>query len=378
MTPRRCALVAAFLIGALFGPGACLRRDGALLYDGDFDLQRAHANGVVRWTEAPLDESDFGTGSHRFDGEWLFATYVMGAIGHAQVALEHPEYREEAVSRMEAALDAVERPEVRAFDRDAWGHDPLRDIGSPRAHVAFLGYYDLALALHVHLDPSSRFAERERRITAHLARLLAESPTGLLETYPGEVYPVDNAAFIAALGVHDRATGESHETLIARFADDVRARYLDPETGLLYQRVHARTGRPVDGARGSGTALASYFLSYADRELSAGLYAAMQAHLLRHGLGFAGMREHAFGGDFSGDVDSGPVLFGLSVSATGFGIGAARAHGDEDGFGGLYATAAFFGAPVDQGDARMFALGGPIGDALMFAMTTAPRRGALW
>ncbi len=58
------------------------------------------------------------------------------------------------------------------------------------------------------------------------------------------------------------------------------------------------------------------------------------------------------------------------MSVTGFSIALARVHGDRDAFEGLYATAALFGGPVDD-DGLHYALGGPIGDALLFALTTA-------
>ncbi len=362
-------------MGGLFAPSLCFRGEAERLYDDDREVQRAHADGVARWSSQALSEDDFTTGVQRFDGEWLFGTYVMSAIGHANVARNHPEYRDVAVRRMETALEAVKRREVSAFDRAAWGSDPLGDLGTSRAHAAYLGYYDLALALLVELDPDTPLAPLEARITAHLARLMRRSETGLLPTYPGETYPVDNAAFVAALGVHDRATGEDHSDIIERFSTLVRARYVDPETGLLYQAVSSSSGRVVDGGRGSGTAFASFFLSYVDPQLSAELYEAMREHLLRRGLGFAAMREHAFGGSFESDVDSGPVIFGLGPSATGFALGASRANEDPDTFRALYATAALAGAPTSHDGARHFASGGPIGDAILFAMLTTPRGG---
>ncbi len=374
MTTTHATFAAALLVGGLLAPGLVFRRDAGPLYDDDLSLARAHADGVARWTEEPLGEGDFSTGVQRFDGEWLFGTYVMSAIGHANVARAHPEYREVAVRRMESALSAVKRREVRAFDRAAWGRYPLADIGTRRAHVAFLGYYGLALALLVELDPDSPHADLEGRIVAHLSRLMRQSESGLLETYPAETYPVDNAAAIAALGVHDRATGEDHGDIVSRYAALLREHYRDPETGLLYQAVNRR-GAAVDRARGSGTAFASFFLSYADPQLSRELYDAMHTHLLRRGFGFAAMREQMHGGSFESDVDSGPVFFGLSPSATGFALGAARANADEETFAALYATAALAGAPIDHRGVRTFAMGGPIGDAILFAMITTPKGG---
>jgi hypothetical protein len=66
-------------------------------------------------------------------------------------------------------------------------------------------------------------------------------------------------------------------------------------------------------------------------------------------------------------------MFGVSVGATGFALGAARANADEDLFLRLYRTAHFFGTPVDGAGTRDFASGGALGDALLLAMLTARR-----
>ena len=89
--------------------------------------------------------------------------------------------------------------------------------------------------------------------------------------------------------------------------------------------------------------------------------------------GFGGVREYARGHEGGGDIDSGPVLFGVSVSATGFALAGARASGDRGLFTSLYRTAELFGVPVDRGAGRRFATGGPLGNALLLAMMTAER-----
>ena len=84
------------------------------------------------------------------------------------------------------------------------------------------------------------------------------------------------------------------------------------------------------------------------------------------------MREYPRGVFGLGDIDSGPVIFGFGVSSTGFSLAGARRYGDDDAFSALYATTHVFGAPTAVGDATRFATGGPIGDAILFAMLTAP------
>jgi hypothetical protein len=130
---------------------------------------------------------------------------------------------------------------------------------------------------------------------------------------------------------------------------------------------------PHGAPRGSGTALASYFLSFADRELSAELLRATKQSLYGSVLGFGAIREYPRAKPGRGDADSGPIVMGFGVSATGFAVGAARANGDEALFKQLYATVELFGAPGQEGVRRRYRTGGPIGNAILFAMLTAQR-----
>ena len=55
-------------------------------------------------------------------------------------------------------------------------------------------------------------------------------------------------------------------------------------------------------------------------------------------------------------------------------LAVSRVHNDYTTFRRTYATAYLFGAPYDQDGKRHFAPGGPLGDAILFALVTAPRR----
>jgi hypothetical protein len=369
---RRALPILAFLVALPFAVRALALwhgRDAGALFDGDRETHEELARGVERWVEADLDRGDFTTGDARYDGEWLFATRMMAVLGYAQTALEHPELREAHAVHIDRCLEALTDPRARAFDREAWGSDALDDLGSDRPHVAYLGYLALALSLARLVDGDTRFAELEERVVAHLVRRFEESSLGLLETYPGEIYPIDNTSFFGALAVHDRATGGDHGALLERLLEGLE-RHRDPRNGLLVQSVNPSDGAPVDLARGSGTALAAYFVSFADPSVSRSLFDAIRTHLGGSLLGFGSVREYAPGEGGFGDVDSGPVLFGQGISASGFSLALARIHGDREMFTGLQATARFVGGEV-HAEGTHYALGGPIGDALLFALTTA-------
>ena len=67
------------------------------------------------------------------------------------------------------------------------------------------------------------------------------------------------------------------------------------------------------------------------------------------------------------------MILGFGVSATGFALGASRANGDEEMFRALWASTRLFGAPrAGHG----FLTGGPLGDAVLFAMLTANKERA--
>jgi hypothetical protein len=382
---RKLLALLAFVLGIAIVPHRVCEREANDWFEGQPDKVDAFATQVAAWTSLDLAPESFQTGSGRFDGEWQFGTYMMAAMGFGQTVLDHgdrPEgaaRREQALARMERCLDMMLASHVHAFDTTAWnGEDALASLDGPHGHAAYLGYAGIALGLHRMLKPTSRFAATDDRIAAALARRIEASPIGFIETYPGEVYPVDNTAAYAAVALHARATRKPMPEAVKRGLDALRKKGTDAESGLLYQAVALADGKPHDAARASGTALAAYFLAYVDEAASAALFRALGKEQFRTVLGFGAVLEYSPSSEKErGDIDSGPIVAGFGVSATGFALGASRVHGDKEMFRSLYATAHLFGAPFEENGARTYATGGPIGDAILFAMMTAPSKGRL-
>ena len=341
--------------------------------DGDPALEERLARGLRQTTQDDLVKHPFRTGSKHFDSEWLFGTYMMAGMGFGQLALSRsstPARTVELTADLDRCIAGMLKDESRFYDRSAWGADPLQTLASDQGHIAFLGYLNLTLGLRRLLDPNNPYAELNDHVSAALERrLLATS--GFVETFPGQTFPIDNASAVGSLGLHQRATGKSHARVIQAFATRVNRLARQRSDGLLIQ-ITTTAGAPLGPGRGSGTFLASYFLSFADPVLARSLYESGKSALYTEHLGFGAMREHAAGHEGNNDIDSGPVLFGLGVSSSGFALGPARAFGDADAFRGLYALTHLFGVPVDSGGTRTYATGGPIGDGILLAMLTAP------
>ncbi len=350
-------------------------REAGLWYEGDPALQNSLAQGVARWINDDLDIHRFPTGSDHFNGEWLFGTYMMAGMGFAQMAMEHPKDRQVYLELVEQCIEQLLSPQVRQFDRQIWNDDPLDSFDSDHGHAAYLGYLNLLLSLHRQLDPRSPYAILNREITATLARRVELSSSGLLETYPGEIYPVDNCAVIASIAIYSRASRGTYQDVVTQWVTRCRQHWIDPKTGLLFQAMTPVGDKPLDEPRGSGSALGAYFLSFADVSLSRDLYEAVKERLATSLVGFGVVREYPW--EVSGlsggkaDIDSGPLILGYSISATGFSLAGSRVHNDPSFFTRFYRTAYLFGTPLDRNETRTFVTGGPLGNAILLAMLTA-------
>ncbi|MSP56049.1 MAG: hypothetical protein EXR69_10655 [Myxococcales bacterium] len=352
-------------------------RDADGWYDGSPALERALAMELVGF-EAE-DTETRAAGSSRYAGEWALVTHQMVALGLAQLCMSHPEWRAEFAPVARTAALRSFLPEMRDFGTEAWGEDALSPevLAGPHGH-AYLAYSALAIGMSLLVSdeplPADVQADYDALIAAYIRRLDA-SGTGLIDTYPGEAYPTDVAAVAGSIAVHGRVTRTWHRATLTRWADGVRESQIDPGSGLVFQRLDARTGKAHDAPRASGTGLAAYFAGFADRSISRDLTSGILRQE-RTFLGFGGIHEYAPGHDGPGDVDSGPVILGVSVSATGFALAPFRANGHRAQFMRIYRTTDLFGLPDtigwgDPGGRFRFRTGGPIGNALLFAFLTS-------
>lgn len=346
-------------------------REGNRWFDGSPALATALAREVAATVQRGVSAAEFTSDSDLFRHEWQFGTYQMAALGLLQVCQEHPELRSELLPAVERAIEKLLSVEVRSFDARSWREDPLDSLDGPNGHAAYLGYLNLVLSVHRRAVPASRFAALNDRITVALVRRIRNSPAGILETYPGEAYPVDNAAALASLLLQAGKT-EAQRACAASMLERYRTKWCDPRCGLIYQSVGVRDGQPIDRARASGSALAAYFLSFGEREVSRQLFDAVRTQLAGSIFGFGFVDEYPAGSARGrGDIDSGPLIFGMSPSGTGFSIAGSRVFGDRELFVSLTRTANLIGTPVSRGDRRLFVTGGPLGNAIMLAMLTA-------
>jgi hypothetical protein len=367
---RRTVATAAALLALRLAPALWCGYDARGWLEGNKAPQMALAEELVSFeAKDDVQRSAKGKGVGRFAGEWALVTHQMTALGLAEVCLAHPEETSRLRDVVTHAAIKSFSPEMRDFGTRAWhGEDAMASLGGSHGH-AYLAYPALAIGMARLLDPAfpAALARKHDELIAAFERRLAASSTGLIETYPGEAYPTDVAAVAAAIAVHGRVTHTDHAAVLAHWAERVLAVQIDPASGLVIQRMGAVDGKAHDAPRGSGTALAAYFAGFADRSVALLLAAGVARHESTL-LGFGAIDEYGAGASGHGDVDSGPVVLGVSVSATGFALAPARSTGNTALFTHLYRTTELFGFYTSSEHRGRFASGGAIGNALLLAL----------
>ena len=209
-------------------------------------------------------------------------------------------------------------------------------------------------------DADLQTMRRERDV---LVAAFAASPSGLLPSYAGGYWPCDNLVAMAAVVRASTLLGDDDVAALGHRLVDPLLPYRDPATTLLPHRTDA-TGRSLEGPRATSQSLIQTALPVVAPDLAPQAWLAYRSAFVTREAGLVGVREFPSGTKGSGDVDSGPLILGVSLSATVVTVAAARANGDTGQSATLDQEAEVLGLPLEWRGERRYALGAlPIGDA---------------
>ena len=166
------------------------------------------------------------------------------------------------------------------------------------------------------------------------------------------MWPADQAVTLLAFRLYDEAFG-------TRLLDEPLAGYLatmsdhtDPTTRLFHSAVIDPTTPSVSAVadyattpRGCAASWTQLYLAQVAPDVARAQYTHYRAHMSADVLGFGGFREWPSERARGMDADSGPIVFGVGMAATGLGLGPARLFGDADRYATIRRTALTFGVP---------------------------------
>ena len=181
-----------------------------------------------------------------------------------------------------------------------------------------------------------------------------------VESYAGSAWPADTVVGVASLSWCAKWLGSPYADSVQRWLREAQGT-LDPVTGLLPHSAETHD------ARGSSAALISAFLPEIDREFSRVHYGRFRSAFDTSLFGvLPAVLEYPPGREGQADVDSGPLIQGVSGPATIVAIAAARAHGDLATALALRRAAETIGLPLEWRGKRSYGLALlPVGEAFL-------------
>ncbi|MBP7275504.1 MAG: hypothetical protein KBA51_04795 [Kiritimatiellae bacterium] len=258
--------------------------------------------------------------------------------------------KEYARGAIEAAAALIMDPGHAKWVKDHWGDAYLDTQNFFYRALLIAG----ATANH-RLLGDTRYDDVLRKQVESLSSELDASKHGMLCDYPNECYPGDVLMGIVGIREADHVLGTDHSAFAARAVRGFSGSLLD-HRGLIPYDANDQEGTALHGSRGCGMSYALFTAPYVWPDRAREWYALYEKYFWQEGYGLSGFRE--FPNDRPGyqwhmDVDSGPVVGGMGVAASAFGVAAARVNGRFDHAYPLTAETIAFSWPLPGGTLLM-------------------------
>ena len=304
-------------------------------------------------------------------------TYTLYGLAWTNLARQFPADHQlnlEAQTEAHWALDQLPREPART---------PFVDT-QVRLGVFWLGQRNLLLGRLLSIQPETqRVPELVAEFndnSAQLAAAFLASPTHHLDSYPDMCWPADNVTALASLIVHDSLYQTNYRVAYEAWKKWTTS-HADPSTGMPAGHLHQQSGQLIEPARGCANSWNLALLAEIDPPFARQQYQLYRDNFAIRRVGFLMFREYPKGNMTKADIDSGPIILGAGITATGVGLAATRANGDAEMAGDIYKLSRLFGIPLSakfdgkKGRDHLFGLA-PVGDAFLAYGNSVPQPSA--
>lgn len=313
--------------------------------------------------------------------EWDFMGRTFFILGEANLALRVPERKQVCLETIDLLLaDTLQLEEQEGMGFFLLGY--YRDqpwVQQPPRSVFVDGEIALCLGARRLLEEKKEWREEFNERVDLIIERLEKSPTLCAESYPDECWMFCSSVVMATLRMSEVLDGRDHSDLTERWLEIARDRLVDEETGMLISAFQLDgTPHPAGpGPEGSTIWLAAHMLQVVDEGFADEQYRLAREHLGRTLLGFGYSREWPHLQLLAADIDSGPVVpfLGLSASASGLALLGAAAFEDVSFYRKLRASLEFGTFPIEGDEGRSYLMAGAIGNPVIFYSTV---EGPLW
>ncbi|MCE9610655.1 MAG: hypothetical protein K8R23_10720 [Chthoniobacter sp.] len=238
-------------------------------------------------------------------------------------------------------------------------------------HGLYLSHLNLILGCYRQVSGNTQYDELHGRISAHLARGSLADGDFHIRSFPQSAkWPADQTVTLCSLYLCDKTRGTDLSVEPIRgWLAYMKDKATDSATQLPRSCISDLWYASMP--RGCALSWSALYMAQFAPDAAAELYCRSRMQYFKTVLGCGGFREWPVGSDHGMNADSGPILFGIGVSASGLGVGPARLFKDYEKYTQMMRAASVCGAPTVLGPERKYRFSPLLGEAILFHGETA-------
>jgi len=291
--------------------------------------------------------------------EGYYFSYLFHGLTWVELAMRDPQHSAEAIEQAEWCLAHLDSPQGKApFPKHL-----------PPNHGMFYSAWKCHLLAGIATLNEGKDRAQIQRLQFEcdaLSNAIQKSSTPFLPSYTASAWPCDSVPAIHALSTYQHLSKEArYKDVIAGWLT-AAAQRVDPETGLLPHTADGKDGSKVSVARATSQVIMLRLLPDIDASFARDQYGLFRDRFFTTFLGAPCVLEYPSGISGSGDIDSGPLIFGRSLSATVLMMGVAQIYGDMDFANAIGQAGETVGLPWTSAKQKHYMAGVlPIGDTMV-------------
>src|SRR5437660_7663522 len=329
------------------------------------------------WTDPALRRRELEK-MRASNAEWDFMGRSFLVWSLANMGLREPAAKQTYLTVIDHIIDetlALERERGMCFFLMPYAKARPYEI-QPARSLFLDGEIALMLAARRVLEEKPEYQTLMTERIRFLTERMQGNPLPIAESYPNECWMFDHVVALDAIKIADYLDGADHAAFVGDWLALAKQKLVHRESGLLISSFTLK-GEPLDGPEGSTIWMVAHGLQLLDQDFARDQYQRARKELGRTVCGFGYARE--WPGSWQGpmDIDSGPIVPVLQISAGSSGMAfiGASAFQDDDFLSSLGATLDFAAFPARKSGTLKYCASNQVGNA---ALPFAAAQGPLW
>ncbi|WNJ19101.1 hypothetical protein [Pontibacter sp. G13] len=240
---------------------------------------------------------------------FLNALYGLNWIELAEACNEGDSLYQEASAEMDWVLAELASEKAK---------QPFNPSLEPAYGIFYRGWSNYVLGRKLSMLPKAERSPAEvqqfQQNCREITQALDKQSSPFLESYALGCWPADMTVAMASVAIHEKLFPGTYAQTLAQWIEQVELS--TDHLGLIPHAVDSESGKVLEPARGSSQSLILNFLMEIDSTYALEKFEIYQQEFLAYRLGLPGIREYPENHDGAGDIDSGPVIWGMGGAAS--------------------------------------------------------------